>query len=152
MTCPKSHSNLVVEPRQELPVLSVLCLVTQVCSTLCDPMDCSPPDSSVHGDFPCKDTRVGFHALLQEIFPTQGSNSDLQHCRQILYRLLSCSFVRIYAQEWDCQITWQLYFQVFRCFTLIYVFGCVGLSCSVQGLSLLCADSSYGAWASAAAA
>ena len=87
MTCPKSHSNLVVEPRQELPVLSVLCLVTQVCSTLCDPMDCSPPDSSVHGDFPCKDTRVGFHALLQEIFPTQGSNPGLLHCRWILYHL-----------------------------------------------------------------
>ena len=24
-------------------------LVTQSCPTLCDPMDCSPPDSSVHG-------------------------------------------------------------------------------------------------------
>ena len=24
-------------------------LVTQSCLTLCDPMDCSPPDSSVHG-------------------------------------------------------------------------------------------------------
>ena len=23
--------------------------VTQSCSTLCDPMDCSPPGSSVHG-------------------------------------------------------------------------------------------------------
>ena len=27
----------------------VLCLVTQSCLTLCDPMDCSPPGSSVHG-------------------------------------------------------------------------------------------------------
>ena len=26
-----------------------LCLVTQLCLTLCDPMFCSPPDSSVHG-------------------------------------------------------------------------------------------------------
>ena len=25
------------------------CLVTQSCPTLCDPMDCSPPSSSVHG-------------------------------------------------------------------------------------------------------
>ena len=24
-------------------------LVAQLCLTLCDPMDCSPPDSSVHG-------------------------------------------------------------------------------------------------------
>ena len=26
-------------------------LVTQSCPTLCDPMDCSPPDSSVHEIF-----------------------------------------------------------------------------------------------------
>ena len=26
-----------------------VCLVTQLCLTLCNPMDCSPPDSSVHG-------------------------------------------------------------------------------------------------------
>ena len=28
---------------------SSLVLVTQTCPTLCDPMDCSPPGSSVHG-------------------------------------------------------------------------------------------------------
>ena len=27
----------------------VLCLVGQLCPNLCDPMDYSPPDSSVHG-------------------------------------------------------------------------------------------------------
>ena len=27
----------------------MLCLVAQLCPTLCDPMDCSPPGSSVHG-------------------------------------------------------------------------------------------------------
>ena len=30
---------------------SVLCLVAQWCPTLCDPMDCSPPGSSLHGIF-----------------------------------------------------------------------------------------------------
>ena len=51
------------------------------CLTLCDPMDCSPPGSSVHGDSPGKDTGVGCHALLQ------GSNLGLLHCRRSLYRL-----------------------------------------------------------------
>ena len=46
----------------------------QSCPTLCDPMDCSPPGSSVHGDSSGKNTGVGCHALLQGIFPTQGSN------------------------------------------------------------------------------
>ena len=47
----------------------LLCLVTQSCLTLCDPMDCSPPGSSVCGDSPGKNTRVGCHALLQGIEP-----------------------------------------------------------------------------------
>ena len=45
--------------------------------TLYDPMDCSPPGSSVHGDYPGKNNGVGCHVLLQEIFLTQGSNSRL---------------------------------------------------------------------------
>ena len=31
--------------------------------------------------FPGKNTGVGCHALLQEIFPTQGSNLGLLHCK-----------------------------------------------------------------------
>ena len=50
-------------------------------------MDCSPPGSSVHRDSPGKNTGVGCQALLQGIFPTQGSNPGLLHCRQILYHL-----------------------------------------------------------------
>ena len=34
-----------------------------------------------------KNTVVGCHFLLQKIFPTQGLNPDLPHCRQMLYRL-----------------------------------------------------------------
>ena len=64
-----------------------VCLVTQLCLTLCDPMDCRPPGSSVHGYSPGKKAGMGCHALLQGIFPTQGSNPDLPHCRGILYRL-----------------------------------------------------------------
>ena len=64
---------------------AVLCLVTQLWLTLCDLMNCSPPSSSVHGDSPGKNTGVGRHALLQGIFPIQGLNPPLLHCRQTLY-------------------------------------------------------------------
>ena len=37
--------------------------------------------------FPSKNTGVGCYFLLQEIFPTQGSNLGFLHCRQILYHL-----------------------------------------------------------------
>ena len=125
-------------------------LVAQLRLTLCDPMDCSPPGSSVHGILQARilewvaicfsrgssnpgikpgspilqanslpseppgseseshlvvsnslrphglysswnslgqNTGVGNLSLLQGIFPTQGSNPDLQHCRPILYLL-----------------------------------------------------------------
>ena len=54
-----------------------MCLVTDSCPTLCNPMDCSPPGFSVHGDSPGKNTGVGCHAFLQGIFPKQGSNPCL---------------------------------------------------------------------------
>ena len=62
-----------------------LCLVSQSCLTLCDPMDCGPPGSSVHGDSPGKNTGMGCHAFL--LFPIQGSNLGLPPCRWILYHL-----------------------------------------------------------------
>ena len=48
------------------------CSVAQSCLTLCNPVDCSLPGSSVHGDSPGKDTGVGCHALFQGIFLMQG--------------------------------------------------------------------------------
>ena len=65
----------------------LLCLVAQSSPTLCDPMDCNLPGSSVHGDSPGKNTGVGCHALLQGIFLSQGLNPGLPLCRPILYSL-----------------------------------------------------------------
>ena len=74
--------------------LPCVCLVTQSCPTLCDPMDCSPRGSSICSpspppllDFLGKKTGVGCHFLLQGIFLAQGSNPGLLHCGQTLYRL-----------------------------------------------------------------
>ena len=64
-----------------------MCLATQSCLILCDPRDCSLPGSSLHGDCSGKNTGVGCHDLLQGIFPIQGSNPGLPHCRWILYHL-----------------------------------------------------------------
>ena len=56
-----------------------LCVCVCVFSVMsnCNPMDCSPPGSSVHGIFQVKNTGVGCHFLLQEVFPTKGSNQCL---------------------------------------------------------------------------
>ena len=50
-------------------------------------MDSSLPGSSVRGDSPGENTGMGCHDFLQGIFLTQGLNSGLPHCRQILYHL-----------------------------------------------------------------
>ena len=58
--------------------------VAQSCPTLCDPMDCKHQAPLSMG-FSSKNTGVGCHFLLQEIFPTQGLNLSLPHCRQTLH-------------------------------------------------------------------
>ena len=47
-------------------------LVTESCLILCDPMDCSPPGSSVRGNSPGKNNGVGCHAFLQGILVNMG--------------------------------------------------------------------------------
>ena len=57
-------------------------LVTQSCPTLFDPMDCSPPGSSVCGILQARTLEwVGCHFLLQGIFLTSRSSPHLPHCR-----------------------------------------------------------------------
>ena len=55
----------------------------QPCVTLWAVAYQAPPSM----DFPGKNTGEGSRSLLQVIFPTQGLNPDLLHCRQILYHL-----------------------------------------------------------------
>ena len=68
-------------------------LVAQSHPAVCDPMDYSPPGSSVHGilqaEYWRQNTpgRMDCHSFLQRIFLTQESNPGRLHCRQILYHL-----------------------------------------------------------------
>ena len=92
-------------------VLCVLCLVTQSYLTLCDPMDCSLPGTSVHGHSPGRNTGMGCYALLQGIFPILVSHiagrfftvwatkvALKQYCLIYLFHLLSFS-------SWDFQLS-----------------------------------------------
>ena len=83
MTCLPS----ILEGGSSLLLYAVKVLVAQSCLTLCNPMDCSPPDFSVHGILQARTLEWVAHSLLQGVFPTQGSSSSLLHCRQILYHL-----------------------------------------------------------------
>ena len=56
--------------------------VTQSCPTLCDPMD-----YTTHGILQARILEWVAFPFSRGLFPTQGSNSGLPHCRWILYQL-----------------------------------------------------------------
>ena len=58
--------------------------VAQSCLTLCKPMDCSPPGSSIHGILQARMLEWVAISFSRGIFPTQGSNPGLPHYRQML--------------------------------------------------------------------
>ena len=64
-----------------------MCLVAQLCPALCNLIDCSLAGSLSIGILQARTLEWVANAHLQGIFPTQGSNSGLPHCRQILYQL-----------------------------------------------------------------
>ena len=60
--------------------------VTQSCPTLCDSIDCSLPDSSVHGILQARILEWVAYLFCRGF--SQSRNSwGLMHCRQILYQL-----------------------------------------------------------------
>ena len=122
-----------------------------------EPMEYSPPDSSVHGDFPGKNTRVDCHFLFQGIFPTQGWNLSLLHWqgsslplgdqgRPFLYSTWSLLSFRDELFILNNLRTCLSYFlNIFSSFPFFlssfYLFiylGCTWSSCCVQALCSCC--------------
>ena len=60
-------------------------LVAQSCLTLCNPMDCSPPGSSVHGFLQERILEWVVISFSRGFSLTQESNLGLLHYREILY-------------------------------------------------------------------
>ena len=68
-----NHYPLLLSSGLYVLCCAVLYLVAQWSPTLCNPMDCNLPGSSVQGDSPGKNTGVGCHVLLQGVFlPNPG--------------------------------------------------------------------------------
>ena len=98
-------------PRLRFPRWWWQCLVTMACLTLCDPVDYSPPGSSVQARI------LDCPLLLHGIFPTHGSNLHLPHW-QVNILLLSYwgSHHIWYYQQYDC-----VYTQLFICFFVFFL-------------------------------
>ena len=59
----------------------------QLCPTLCDPMDCSLPGSSVHGIFQARILEWVAIFFSRESSQPRDQTPGLPHCRQMLYHL-----------------------------------------------------------------
>ena len=68
-------------------VLITVCFSCSVVSDSLQPHGLWPTRLLCPWGFPGKNTGVGSHSLLQKIFPTQGLNLGLLHCKRILYQL-----------------------------------------------------------------
>ena len=85
------HMTLIFE-RNKYPLLFVaLCLVTRSCQTHCDPVNCSPPESSIHGDSPDKNTGVSCHASSRESSKPRSSASQASSLPSESPRKLYCT-------------------------------------------------------------
>ena len=78
--------------RSEVPLIWVTQAVNECAKSLQSSLLFATPwtvacQAPLSTGFSGKNTGVGSHFFLQEIFPTQGLNPDLPHCRQILYHL-----------------------------------------------------------------
>ena len=78
-TADSDHSHeikrcLLLGNKVKSPALEKECEseVAQSCPTLCNPMDCSLPGSSIHGVFQASITRMGCRFLLQGKLPDPG--------------------------------------------------------------------------------
>ena len=82
-SCGRGHGNTLQYSCPENSLDRGACVkVSQLCLTLCDPMDYIQSMDS-----PGQNTGVGSLSFLHGIFPTQGLNPGLLHCRWILYQL-----------------------------------------------------------------
>ena len=82
------------------------------CPTLCGPMDCSPSGSSVHGTSQ-QEYWSGLSFPSLGIFPTQGSNLGLLHCRQTftVWATREAYISLLQSLPWE-YIIWEIFFNL----------------------------------------
>ena len=94
-----------------------------------DPLDCGLPGFSIHGIFQAR-VLEWVHCLLQRIFPTQGLNSGLPHCRQVLCplsltrgRQREYKQPQIFGKQFDFMLkSWTVAYLLLKNFIPDYVF------------------------------
>ena len=81
----RARASWLVPGKSQRVQVKVKLIVAQLCLTHCDPVDCRPPASSVHGILQARILEWVAIPISRRIFLTQGLNLDLPHCRWILH-------------------------------------------------------------------
>ena len=84
-----------------------------MCLTLCDPMDCKPPGSSVHGILQARILEWFAMPSSKGSSQPRDPNPGLPHCRQFLYRLSQQQSPPFPQLQWDSHFSTPLDFQTF---------------------------------------
>ena len=87
--------------------------VAQSCLTLCDPMDCSLPGSSIHGIFQATVLEWGAIAF-SRLLPCPGYYKQCYDEHWSTHVSFNSGFLGVYAQQWDCWVIRQFYFWFFK--------------------------------------
>ena len=87
--------------------------VAQSCPTLCDPMDCSLPGSSIYGIFQATVLEWGAIAF-SRLLPCPGYYKQCWDEHWSTHVSFNSGFLGMYAQQWDCWVIRQFYFQFFK--------------------------------------
>ena len=121
---PASVLSSVRLPFLRRVVPRLLLLLLQSCPTLCGPVDCSPSGSSVHGIVPGKSAGVGYHTLLQGIFPSQESNPHLLYLISYIFTTsaINTGFIKSLANS---KIFIALTYTGYKIQELNYVLMCI---------------------------
>ena len=77
-----------------------MCSILSYVWLFCNRMNCSLPDSSVHGIFPARILEWVAISFSKGIFQTQGSNPGLLHCRRILYHWATWEAPNVQLGRW----------------------------------------------------
>ena len=81
------RATLLAEWGRSMNVSPPVCVCTQLCLTLGNRIDCVAFQAPLSMGFSGQEHWSGLPFPSPGIFPTQGLNLDLLHCRQILYHL-----------------------------------------------------------------
>ena len=141
--------------------LCVCAQLLQSCLTLCDPMDCSPPGSSVLGVFQAMILAWVAIFFSRGIFLTQGLNPGLLHSRQIPYGMSykgsplhilfkwrkncpRCLASAPYTQEKSCHLPRSISILSYGASKVLQVFIYFGLWCSHLMITQYCKRKVHG--------